>query len=79
MENDNKLIKTDNPDFMKDAESGALVSTNLSAFKKFKLRQEQTQRTKNQEIDLNNIKSEVSDLKTEINEIKDLLKLLLKK
>ena len=76
---DNKLVKTNNPDFMKDTDTGALVSTDLRAFRQFKLREEQSQQSKNQENDLNNIKSEVSDLKSEIREIKDLLQQLLKK
>ena len=78
MENDH-LVKTDNPEYMKDEKSGALVSTDLVAFKKFKLQQQQSEKIKNQENDLNNIKSEVSDLKNEIREIKDLLQQLLKK
>ena len=76
---ENKLVKTDNPNFMKDSDSGALVSADLRAFKQFKLKEEQSQNAKNQENDLNNIKSEVSDLKNEIREIKDLLQQLLKK
>jgi len=76
---DKNLVKTDNPEFMKDTETGALVSTDIRAFKIHKLRQEQLQKIKNQENDLNNIKSEVSGLKNEISEIKDLLQQLLRK
>ena len=74
-----KLIKTDNSNFMKDEETGVLVSTNLNDFQKHKLKVVQSQKIKNQENDLNNIKSEVSDLKNELGEIKDILKLLLNK
>ena len=73
------LIKTDDPDFLKDPDTGALVSNNISAFKKFKLKEEQSKKIKNQENDLNNIKCEVSELKNEIGEIKDLLYQLLNK
>ena len=76
---DTKLVKTENSEFMKDTATGALVSTNLSEFQKYKLREEQTEKLKNQENDLNNIKSEVSDLKSEITEIKDMLQQLLNK
>jgi hypothetical protein len=80
MNNDNKeLIKTNDPEFLKDPDSGALVSTNIRAFNKFKLKEEQSKKIKNQENDLNNIKSEVSELKNEMGEIKDLLYQLLKK
>ena len=72
--NKNTLVKTENPNYMKDQETGALVSTNLSAFKKFKLQQ-----VKKQENDLNNIESEVAELKNELREVKDLLKQILTK
>jgi len=73
------LVKTDNPEYMKDEKSGALVSTDLVAFKKFKLQQQQSEKIKNQENDLNNIKSDISELKDEMGEIKDLLKQFLTK
>ena len=76
---DTKLVKTENSEFMKDTATGALVSTNLSEFQKYKLREEQTEKLKNQENDLNNIKSEVSDLKSEIGDIKDMIQQLLNK
>ena len=73
---ESKLTKTDNPEFMKDEETGALVSTDVAAFKRFKLKQHQQESQKN---DLNNIKSEVDDIKYELSEIKILLKQLLTK
>lgn len=73
------LIKTENSNFMKDQETGALVSNDISAFKKHKIELEQRDKIKNQESDLNNIKSEVSELKNELGEIKDILQQLLKK
>ena len=76
---DTKLVKTENSEFMKDTATGALVSTNLSEFQKYKLREEQTEKLKNQENDLNNIKSEVSELKDALSEVKDLLRQLLNK
>ena len=77
--NKNTLVKTENPNYMKDQETGALVSTNLSAFKKFKLQQQQAKQVKKQENDLNNIESEVAELKNELREVKDLLKQILTK
>tara|TARA_X000001382_G_C3114681_1_gene161134 strand:- start:352 stop:585 length:234 start_codon:yes stop_codon:yes gene_type:complete len=73
------LIKTENPNFMKDEETGALVSNDISAFKKYKLELEQKDRIKIQESDLNNIKYEVSELKNELSEIKNMLHQLLTK
>ena len=47
MNNDNKeLIKTNDPEFLKDPNSGALVSNNIRAFNKFKLKEEQTKKIK---------------------------------
>tara|TARA_Y100000817_G_C16658280_1_gene455982 strand:- start:343 stop:576 length:234 start_codon:yes stop_codon:yes gene_type:complete len=74
-----ELVKTDNPDFKKDMNTGALVSTDVAAFNKYKLQQQQAEEVKSQKNDLNNIKSEVSDLRNELGEIKDILKQLLNK
>ena len=79
MNSSEKYIKTDNSNFKKDTDTGALVSTDMSNFLQYKLKIEQTAKLKNQENDLNNIKSEVSDLKDEIGEIKDMLHQLLNK
>ena len=74
----NALIKTDDPDYLKDQNTGALISSNVKEFNKFKQKHLQSQKLKIQENDLNNIKSEVSEIKDEISEIKDLLRQLLK-
>ena len=83
MSSDRKdLIKTDDPDFLKDPDTGALVSNNNDSDMDSTLSyrpKEQSKKIKNQENDLNNIKSEVSELKNEISEIKDLLHQLLNK
>tara|TARA_Y100000996_G_scaffold351709_2_gene291068 strand:- start:298 stop:531 length:234 start_codon:yes stop_codon:yes gene_type:complete len=71
------FVKTDNPDFVKDQSTGALVSTDISAFNRHKMQQKQLEESKNQKNDLNNIKSEVTELKNEISEIKELLQQLL--
>jgi hypothetical protein len=76
---DTHLVKTDNPEFMKDEETGALVSSDLAAFNKFKAEQGRAEQLKIQKNDLNNIKSDVSNLKSELGEVKNLLKQLLKK
>ena len=73
MSSDN-FVKTEDPNFVKDTETGALISTNLSKFQQHKLKVEQAEKIKNQENDLNNIKSDISELKDEMGEIKDLLK-----
>ena len=75
----NNLVKTENANYMKDQETGALVSSDLVAFNKFKSEQDQVDQIKKQKHDLNSIESDVSDLKAELGEIKDLLKQLLNK
>lgn len=75
----NNLVKTENANYMKDQETGALVSSDLIAFNKFKSEQDQVDQIKKQKHDLNSIESDVSDLKAELGEIKDLLKQLLNK
>lgn len=74
---DEKYQKTEDPKFVKDTSTGALVSNDLVAFKKHKLQQKQFDETKTQKNELNSIKSDVSELKEELCEIKDLLKQLL--
>ena len=74
-----ELVKTDNPDFQKDTSTGALLSTDVAAFRKYKLQQQQAEEAKIQKNDLNNIKSEVSELKNDLSEVKDLLRQLLNK
>jgi hypothetical protein len=78
MSNDD-LVKTEDLNFMKNKETGALVSNDISAFNKYKLELAQKEKLKIQENDLNNIKSEVSILKNEIYEMKDMLRQLLTK
>lgn len=73
-----KYQKTEDPNFVKDKDTGALVSTDLVAFRKHKIQQKQLEESKTQKNELNSIKSEVSELKEDISEIKDLLQQLLK-
>jgi hypothetical protein len=74
-----ELVETDNPDYKKDMNTGALISTDVAAFNKYKLQQQQAEDVKSQKNDLNNIKSEVSNLRYELSELKDILKQLLNK
>jgi cell division protein FtsB len=66
-----RLIKTQNPDFSRDESNYALINTNVSAFNLYK------QQRKNR----NNITAqdkEIDNLKSEINELKLLVKQLVK-
>ena len=59
--------------------SNALLSTDTKELAKYKLAKANVENQKRQEIDLNNIKSEVFSLKQELGEIKGLLSKLLNK
>lgn len=53
----------ENPDFIKDQETGAILNTNHSKLKDYKLRKQQN--------------NKINKLQDEINELKSLLKLVL--
>lgn len=74
-----KLVKTEDPNLLKDETSNALLSTDTKELAKYKLAKANVENQKRQEIDLNNIKSEVFSLKQELGEIKGLLSKLLNK
>ena len=60
------LVKTDNPNFLRDESSNALINTNVNAFKLYK---QQRQYSKKE--------SEIESLKDEVAELKMLVKKLL--
>jgi hypothetical protein len=74
---ESKLLKTETPNLLKDQESNALLSTNVKELARHKAAKANVENQKRQEIDLNNIKSEVFSLKQELGEIKGLLSKLL--
>lgn len=53
-------------DFVRDEASGALINTNVSAFKQYKLNRENM-------IKVNEVNQQVSDLKSQVDELKKLL------
>jgi hypothetical protein len=64
---------------VKDDTSKALLSTDVRSLQAHRMKRKRVQKIKIQENDLNNIKSEVFELKDELREIKDLLSQLLNK
>jgi len=72
-----KYQKTENPNFVKDTNTGALVSMDLLAFKKYKMQMKQHEEAKSQINELNTIRSEVSTLKEQMSEIKEMLQQIL--
>jgi NAD(P)H-nitrite reductase large subunit len=66
-----KLIPIEgNPSLVKDTESKAVLNVNVEAYQAYKKRREQERRTRN-------AINEIDEIKSDINEIKNLLKMLL--
>jgi hypothetical protein len=66
---DNKLIPTNIPGMYKDPDTFAVINTNESEFLQYK---EQVQRFR----DLDSVRSEVRTLKSDVSEIKEMLRAL---
>ena len=64
------MIKTDNRDYMKDPRSGALINNNREAYEQYKMTKKRLQSAEN-------LRSEFEDVKNEVKEIKEMLKVLL--
>ena len=65
------MIKTENPDYIRDDSNHALINTNVNAYKNY-VQQRQAQK---KVID---IEDEVGNLKRDVGEIKEMLMILLK-
>ncbi len=66
------IVKTDVSDFDRDVGNGALINNNVNAFTLYKQRRQQQQ-------DANSLQTQVDNLKTDINEIKSLLMVLIQR
>lgn len=60
------IVNTDNEDFAKDLSTGALINKNKGALEKYRKSKEQANR-------LSNLESEMQDIKSELNGIRELL------
>lgn len=63
------MIKTDNKNYLKDPRNGALINTNREAYEEYK-------RTKKKLQSADIMRSEINSLKTDMQEIKETLRLL---
>jgi hypothetical protein len=73
------IEKTEIPNLIKDNYSKALLSTDIRGLRQHLLQKRNREKAKLQEGDLNNIKSEIADLRDDLGEIKDILSQLLNK
>jgi hypothetical protein len=60
------IVNTDNEDFLKDLSTGALINKNKGALDKYKKMKEHSNKVANLEC-------EIHDIKSELNNIRDLL------
>ena len=66
------LKKTDDSNFMKDMNSGAVINTNIAAYKMHKLQRETEQSS-------TSLKTEVEILKQDMSDIKKMLEILIQR
>jgi len=66
------LKKTDDTNFMKDLASGAVINTNIAAYKMHRLQRENEQTS-------TSIKTEVENLKQDMSDIKKMLEILIQR
>lgn len=57
-----KLVQTNNPDFSRDADSNAVINTNVTAFKLYK-------QQRNSRNTIESLRSEVDELKALVHEL----------
>jgi hypothetical protein len=65
--NDRFIRIEDAPDFVKDAETNALLNTNLDALAQHRQKRKQTMRIQNMEDEINMLKEELLKIKTHLN------------
>jgi hypothetical protein len=65
------VIKTDKEDFLRDTTNHALINTNVSAYKQY-IQQRESQKK------VMDIESEVTSLKKDVTDIKEMLMILIK-
>lgn len=73
-----QYLKVEGTNFVKDTKTGALLMTGRSALSENEARKKLVQRLNGKNDEINNLKSQVDSLSTDMQEIKSLLTLLLK-
>tara|TARA_Y100000034_G_C6788553_1_gene352876 strand:+ start:751 stop:960 length:210 start_codon:yes stop_codon:yes gene_type:complete len=65
-----KLVKIkDKPNLMRDMNSGAILNTDIAAFNLHKKEKELKEQTKKNTIEINNMKSDISEIKNMMKEL----------
>lgn len=63
------LVKTTDPDFFRDESSGAVINTNVTAFRSYKQQRNNQGTIESLNGKINNLENEISELKTLLKEI----------
>ena len=66
------FVKTENPGYVRDTDSMAVINTDIESFKNYKLMREE-------KLKVQKLTSEVDSLKQDLNQLKDLLNRVLEK
>jgi hypothetical protein len=76
---DREFLQTEDASLVKDTYTGALLSTDINKLKQHKIRRNQFARSKVAENEINSMKSDITNLKTDIEEVKELLHTIVSK
>lgn len=63
------LVKTSDPDFNRDEDSTALINTNISAYKQYKLARSNKKNTELHESKIASLEAEIKELKSLVREL----------
>ena len=79
VDDDNRLLKTEDSSLLKDPYNKALLSSDKNQLKQHLLRQKQFESGKSMEIEINSMKEEINILKDDVGEVKTLLQKIIDK
>tara|TARA_Y100000592_G_scaffold49050_1_gene77615 strand:- start:631 stop:885 length:255 start_codon:yes stop_codon:yes gene_type:complete len=70
-------VKTDNPSYVRDTNSNAVINSDMQALTRHRERVKQLKANQSKIDSINNVKEDIDSLRDEMSEIKELLKLAL--
>lgn len=66
-----KHIKTENEEFSRDLDSGALINTNINALEEYKARKREREKVSQLEIEVSELRGDISDIKAMLAQLID--------
>ena len=70
-------VKTDNPSYVRETNSNAVINSDMQALARHRERVKQLKANQSKIDSINNVKEDIDSLRDEMSEIKELLKLAL--